>query len=259
MIDHAIFTFLLVLARVSALLAVFPLFARQQVPFSIKAGLAVSLTWFWFGALPQETLLPLDRSLYDSTGAATLLLVREILCGLILGMIAGWILIPARIAGVYIGQELGLTMGQVLDPTGADSGSEVGRLFETVAVLLFFSLNFHHWLLLALHHSFSFVNRQSGILDFPAGVLADLVNQLDEFGLLVAAPVAIALAVINFGLLYLNRASSTLNFFTVGSPVRLLSGIGILLLFWPLIVRNIAYSFERVEQSLQGVFTAFAA
>ena len=52
--EHQLFNFILILARVSAFVAFLPIFAQRQLPHLVKAGLAMSLTVFWFGALPQE-------------------------------------------------------------------------------------------------------------------------------------------------------------------------------------------------------------
>ncbi len=254
--EAAVFSFMLILARVSALIAFFPLFTRRQIPFSVKAGLSVALSLFWFGT-GTGFVLALDVRGGISPALGTVLMVREVVCGSLLGMLAGWFMIPARVAGVYIGQEMGLSMGQVLDPNGMDSGSDVGRLMETMSILLFFGLNMHHWLLLCLHHSFEFMGRNSAVIEVPTELIVGLVNQLDEFGLLVAAPVAIALAAVNFGVLYLNRASAAMNLFTVGAPARILAGLFVLVLFWPVIARNIHLSFERIDSGLQQILSAY--
>jgi flagellar biosynthetic protein FliR len=255
--ETTVFSFMLILCRVSALIAFFPLFSRKQIPFSVKAGLSVALAVFWYGNLPAG--LASSPSIADiSPVTGSLLLIREIICGSLLGMIAGWFLVPARIAGIYIGQEMGLSMGQVLDPNGMESNSEFGRLFETIALLMFFCLNIHHWVFMCLHHSFEFIGASALSLDVPTGLVVGLVNQLDEFGLLVAAPVAIALAAINFAVLYLNRASPAMNIFTVGAPARILVGLFVLVLFWPVLVRGIAHSFDTMDGSLQKILSAYS-
>ncbi len=250
--DLAIFAFLLVLARVSAFIAVFPLFSRRQVPVSVKAGMAVALTVFWYGSGIAILPPPEPGMNVTSFGPGTVALVQEILCGAVVGLITGWVLIPARIAGAYIGQELGLTMGQMMDPTGMESGSDVTRVFETISMFLFFVLDMHHWVLLCLHYSFTMLQGASGLMAIPTGALVFAISQLDEYGLLIAAPVAICLAIVNFAVLYLNKASPSLNLFTVGAPLRLICGLFCLVLFWPMIVRNISLSFESVDRDVIG-------
>ncbi len=133
-----------------------------------------------------------------SFAPGTVALVQEIFCGVVIGLVTGWILIPARIAGAYIGQELGLTMGQLMDPSGMESGSDVTRVFETISMFLFFVLDMHYWVLLCLHYSFSGMRCVSGLMEIPTEALVYAIGQLDEYGLLVAAPVAICLAISQF-------------------------------------------------------------
>jgi flagellar biosynthetic protein FliR len=250
MIDAWLVGYLLVLARVAAFIGFLPVFGRRQLPATVKAGLAVALTVFWSGS-PVTAAVRTPEDLAMATG--TVALVREIIAGTVLAMLAGLILVPIRIAGAWIGQELGLQMGQLLDPTGTESVSEVAALFEVFGLILFFLLDLHHWALWLLHWSWLFLGSATGLLALPTGEIASVVGQLEEYGLLIAAPVAIALAVINFAVLFLNKASPSLNLFSVGAPLRLLSGLTCLVLFWPVIARNMAGAFDRMDQSLQEV------
>ncbi len=251
MMDAWLLGYILVLARVASFVGFLPVFGRRQLPMAVKAGLAVALTVFWSGSSVTATVrTPEEMAL--ATG--TLALLREIASGIALAMLAGWILVPIRIAGAWIGQELGLQMGQLLDPTGTESVSEMAALFEVFGLILFFLLDLHHWALWLLHWSWLFLGSETGLLALPVGEITQVVGKLEEYGLLIAAPVAIALAVINFAVLYLNKASPSLNLFSVGAPLRLLSGLTCLVLFWPVIARNMAGSFDRMDGSLQEVF-----
>lgn len=251
MIDAWLLGFVLVLARVASFVGFLPIFGRRQMPMAVKAGMAVALTVFWSGN-PVTAAVRTPEELALATG--TLALVREILSGIVLAMLAGWILVPIRIAGAWIGQELGLQMGQLLDPTGTESVSEVAALMEVFGLILFFLLDLHHWAFWLLHWSWRFLGSATGLLELPTGEITQVVGRLEEYGLLIAAPVAIALAVINFAVLYLNKASPSLNLFSVGAPLRLLSGLTCFVLFWPVIFRNMASSFDRMDGSLQEVF-----
>lgn len=252
--EAALGGFLLVLARVSVFVAFLPLFARRQLPVTVKAALSVALSLFWFGVDPQRAVHD-GATLMGDGSVGALVLVREMAAGWLLATLAGWMLVPARIAGSWVGQEMGLQMGQQLDPTGTGPVSDVAVLFESLGILMFFVLNLHQWAFRALHWSFDFLRDDLLLFRLPLEWLVALVAEIEQLGLLVAAPVAICLAVLNFVVLYLNKASPSLNLFTIGAPLRLVSGLVCLVLFWPVLSGNIRWAMMRMDSGLLEVLS----
>ena len=105
--EHQLFNFILILARVSAFVGFLPIFAQRQLPHLVKAGLAMSLTVFWFGALPQELFYVNQIDIVVSV----LFLAKEITIGFLLAMLLGFMFVQAKIAGAYVGQEVGPLFG----------------------------------------------------------------------------------------------------------------------------------------------------
>ena len=108
--------FMLVLARVSAFIAFFPLFSRRQLPSLVKVGLAASLSIFWFSEI--ESALSLSSDAIDNLGGlhGALLIVKEVVIGIVMSIALGLFFWPAKIAGAYVGQELGLSLASISDP-----------------------------------------------------------------------------------------------------------------------------------------------
>jgi flagellar biosynthetic protein FliR len=247
MFNEQLLSFVLILGRVSAFIAFFPLFSQRQLPALVKAGLAVGLTIFWFGSVPVGSGYPAQIP----TLLAVLLMVREIGIGVLLAMTLGFMLIPARIAGAYAGQEVGLSLASISDPSTSDQSTLVTKVFETLAVLLFFGLNLHHFLILFLHASMKHLADKIDLLDLPTDGLVRLVSDLPEQGLLILAPVAIVMFLLTVGLSLLNKAAPTLNLFSVGMSLR--SGLGIvcLIVFLPVMMQAIAMFFMRTINDLE--------
>ncbi len=254
---NSLVNFVLIITRVAAFIGFFPLFSRRQIPVSIKAGLAVALSVFWFSTM-NVRVIEADLDLKNlSTVMAVLLIAREMGIGLLLGVTLGFMLIPAKIAGQYVGQELGLSMAAISDPSSPDSSGEVGQLFETLAILLFFGLNLHHFVLLFLDVTFDQLGGKIDLLRLPTDKLVALTQRLDDYGLLVAAPLGITLFLLNLGLVYLNKAAPTMNLFSVGMALRGSIGLLCILIFMPFILQAITMYFERVEQDIEGAFAMF--
>lgn len=240
MAEAAILQGVLVLARVAALIGFCPLFGGRQLPVQLKIGLAVALTAFWIGTAPADGLPEKVPALL-----AVLLISKEIAIGLLLAMLVGMLLVPARIAGSYIGQEIGISMEPVTH-SGTDPSTIMASVFETFAILMFFGLNLHHFLVLFLHYSLTAVTGPIELTQLPTAAWVDLVNRLPEYGLLIAAPIAVLGFVMVVSLYFLSKAAPTLNLFSVGMPLRVGLGVLSLVIFLPVIWQSIESYFYRM-------------
>lgn len=229
-----ILSFFLILFRVAAAIFTFPALGTRGTPRQVKIGLSVALAAFWFGQYGFSPSMDVVRLAEDPTLLRFALAVAgEILLGSFLGFAFGLLLLPFRIAGSYIGQELGLTLGNVTDPNTFSSTNAVGQLFEVLALMLFFSVDLHHVLFGIIHSSFAKSPIGQGLFQLPAAILAPTVALAHEQGLRLIAPMAI----ITFGtvvlLTIITKSSPQLNLFSVGINIRLAVGLLAILFFLP--------------------------
>jgi flagellar biosynthetic protein FliR len=235
-VQAAVVYFALVLARVATFVAVLPLLGGRQMPRSVKAGLALALTVMWSLAFFER--LPLDPWLLQESGVVPwlgfgLALVREALLGAVVGYAFSLVLLPARIAGEFLAQEMGLSFGNLVSATGENVASPVAVLLEMLAAALFFSLDGHHVFLAVMHSTFLRFPLGEGLSLTPLAALVDGAALCHEDGLMLAAPAALVLFLITVVLLLLARAHPQLNLYTVGFPLRLGAGLVALLLLLP--------------------------
>ena len=110
-----------------------------------------------------------------------------------LGYALGLFLVPFRIAGEFLGQEMGLSMAAQFDPTSNQPSGTLTQIFETVGSVLFISLDGHHVFLAALHNTFVRcpIGGLPTTLAMPNIVAGALATQ--ELGVLLAGPVAVCL------------------------------------------------------------------
>ena len=111
--------FALVLARAGTGVLVLPLFGGQNMPRMVKLGFALALAAFWITTLgvPADTAI-LRQLNAGSWPLLALAVAREALLGALLGLAFNLFLLPARYAGEFITQQMGLSLGQTLGPTG---------------------------------------------------------------------------------------------------------------------------------------------
>jgi flagellar biosynthetic protein FliR len=253
LIETWVIAFCLILARVSLFIGVFPLFGGKNIPRTVKVGLAIALavTWFGtFGFLPTQLMLV--SSLKANWLGFPFALAREAVFGAILGFAFGLFLLPARIAGAYAAQEMGLNMATLADPTTQDMSTVLAQVFEALGVLLFFSLDFHHILLSTLHLTFVRWPIGGSFSAIPSIPLMDTWAQSQEWGMLLAAPLGLCLFLTAVALALMMKVAPQLNLMSVGMTVRLCIGLVVMMVFMPdvcLLMRN---TFYQMTQFVHG-------
>ena len=208
--------FLLVLARVAGLIIFAPFFGSSAIPVRLRIALAVVLAVALFGLVAGTFTPPAD------IGHFVTALLGELVVGLILGLGAALIFVGVRLAGLLIGQQIGISLADVFDPTFEGQSSILGRLFFMLTLVLFLLLGGHRVLIAALLGSFSSV--QPGSFDFtlvPAGGLAALLSQAYLLAIRFAAPALVAVFLATVSLSFIARTIPQLNVISVGFPVQI--------------------------------------
>lgn len=244
MIEVLAVTFILTLVRVGSFVQVMPLLGGPNVPRMVKMGLSLALTAVFFEIRSD------DAHLATSWFSLGLALGREALLGALFGFAMSLFLIPARVAGALIAQEAGLTFASVVTASGSGSTDPVSSLFELLASLVFFCLDLHHIFLLVLQHSLQ--NYPIGhAFRLPNWDLITAASVAQEGGILLAAPVVLCLFLTTVVLVMMTRAAPQLNLYSVGFPLRVLIGLGVVLLLIPSILTGIMGTFSSFVELLQ--------
>src|SRR3989337_1742359 len=104
--------FMLVFARIGAMVMLLPGLGEANIPVRIKLAIALLLTL---------VILPLHRAAYNidmqSVTALLVLMMHEIVIGIVLGATARVTLSALQVAGSVIAQQLGLGFVTSVDPT----------------------------------------------------------------------------------------------------------------------------------------------
>lgn len=235
MLEAFIIASTLVLFRCAAFVAFLPPVAGQSVPNTVKIGLAMALTVVLAPRFGGNAAIELYASVSGSHAWLQLawLAVRETALGAALAWLFSLCLVPPRIAGAYIAQEMGLTMAQISSAADSQQSNVVSQVFESLAVLMFFGLNLHHTVFLMLGRSF--ISRpliQPWSLPGWDHVMY-LITRVEHQGFLIIAPVGILMFVMTVTLLVSMRAAPQFNFMSYGMTLRLIVGLVALVVFLP--------------------------
>lgn len=218
MIESLIIALVLVLFRVAAFVAFLPPVAGNNLPKSVKVGMAVALTMVW-GPMHAPMIaggLIAQGGIEIAWPMLAWLTVRETLFGIALAWLLGLVIVPVRIAGAYIGQETGLTIATLTSPTDQQNSNIFAQGLEALAIMMFFAMNVHHVMFRILHASFlRFPTVGEWNLDGMDWIVGRVSNA-GIAGLQIAAPVGIVLFAGLITLLMVMRAAPQFNLFTFG-------------------------------------------
>jgi flagellar biosynthesis protein FliR len=243
--------FCLVMARVATFVAVVPLLGGTTLPRSVKAGLTLALTMVWYVPLAEEvSAAAMMRGSFDMPWWGCLLAVgREVFLGGLLGYGLGLFLVPVHVAGEFIAQEMGLAFGSQVNPLGNASSSPLTQIMELLATALFFGADGHHIMLGMLHATFvQYPLTGAALLDVPLPRLVAGATMAQEWGLMLAAPVALCLFLTTILLALLTRAAPHMNLHSIGFPLRLGVGLTASLLLMPSWVAAVVNAFAQFKE-----------
>ena len=216
--------FLLVFARVGAMVMLMPALGEENIPMRVKLSIALLLTL---------VLLPLHRSAYhiDMTSLSGLLvlMLHEIVIGIILGATARVTLSALQVAGSVIAQQMGLGFVTSVDPTQGQQGVLVGNFLTMLGITMLFATDSHHLVIAALSDSYKIFSPGESML---TGDIAALATQAFaaafKIGLQLSAPFLVFGLVFNIGLGVLARLMPQMQVYFVGAPLSILAGFLIL-------------------------------
>jgi len=219
-------TFMLVFARVGAMVMLLPGLGEANIPVRIKLAIALLLTLI---------ILPLHRNAYhidmQSLSALIVMMVYEIMIGVVLGATARVTLAALQVAGSVIAQQMGLGFVTSVDPTQGQQGLLIGNFLTMLGLVLLFATDSHYLVIAAINDSYAIF--APGEL-MPSGDVAALAIRAFaaafKIGMQMSAPFLVFGLVFNMGLGVLARMMPQMQVYFVGVPLSILSGFLILTL-----------------------------
>ncbi|MDR4486267.1 MAG: flagellar biosynthetic protein FliR [Nitrospirales bacterium] len=201
------------------------------MPPRIKIGLAtlmaLAVTPVVTFSLPKNWLEPSNM---------VIALSAEVFIGLVLGLATRLLMSAVELAGSVMGFQVGFAMAGVLDPVTQVETPVFGQLLTMLATLLYFSVDGHHLVLLALGSSFQLIPPFGAHLSGPLlDSVAEAFQQSFEMGLKLAFPVMAATFLIHVSLGLLGRLVPQMNILMTSFPITISIGLLVLGLGLPFV------------------------
>ena len=131
-------------------------------------------------------------------------------------------------AGVLSSTAMGLNAGNLIDPSSGSQTSDLSRIYGDLVTILFLILG-GHYTVVAVAATTTGILAPGTILTqtFSADLMARLSSQIFEMGIMLSAPVIVALLLTNFVMGLISKAVPTINLFIISFPLTV--GIGLIL------------------------------
>lgn len=218
--EQRVLAFFLVLARISPLFLLAPLFSSKLVQPRVKTVLALGLAIGLSPVVSVDMRLPTD--VMDITG----LLAKELLVGTAFAYTLAATFAALSVAGSFLDTTIGFSFGSLVDPVNGNNSAILSMMYSTIGLMVFIAIGGDAWVIKGLAKTYDVV----GLLEYPsinhivAGATESFTGIFTS-ALQVAGPVLIALILTDAAFGMVTRVVPTLNAFQVAVPAKVVLGL----------------------------------
>jgi flagellar biosynthesis protein FliR len=212
--------FVLVLARVSPLFVLAPLFSSKLVTARVRGIVAVALAVGLTPALAGATKLP------TAPDELVWLIGKELLVGLAFAFVLGALFAAVSVAGSFLDTLVGFSFGSLVDPVTGTSSSVLQQTYSMMGLLIFIAIGGDAWVIRGLAETYEVVSieQMPDLGAMVAGVDAAFAS-IFAAAIQVAGPVMLALVLTDAAFGLVSRVVPQLNVFGVGFPAKVTVGL----------------------------------
>jgi flagellar biosynthesis protein FliR len=207
--------FFLVLARITPLFVVAPLFSSTMIPNPVKGVIAAAF------AIGLTSIAMHGQHVPSDPLPVAGLIVVNLLVGLLLAFTVSLVFAAIQTAGGLADSVSGFSFGATVDPINGNQGGTFAELYSLVGVMLFIAIGGDAWLLHGLTRTFDLVpltkapHITSMVAGAEAGFSAMFVSAVE-----VAAPMILALMITDVAFGLVSKVVPQMNVFSVAFPLK---------------------------------------
>ena len=239
--------FLLIVVRIASFVYTAPFFNMANTPQRTKLGLTFFISVIVFTLIPERTLE------YNSIIDFAIIIIKESVVGLLLGVSCNICIYTVSFAGHIMDSNIGLTMANSYNPNLKEQTSISATLYYYITFLMLMITGLHQFLISAIVDTYTIIPVNG------MGVNMSLYNSMltliaDYFiiGFRIALPIFVAIMIVDCVLAILTKVASQLNMFAVGIQIKILVGFFVMYLTIALLphVSNFVYQNMRAAMKL---------
>ena len=220
----------LVLVRLSGVIAFAPVFSSTAIAPQIKAGFVIAMTVL---LAPPVAALPGARAVLDANAV-----LGELGVGVIFGLTLMLLNEALNFAGTMLGYQFSFSLVNLLDPNSAVETPVLGQMLGLLGILVLLAAGLDRTMLTAVMRSFAMVPVGTGIVEAKTGAaIAAMASGIFIAGIQLAAPVMAAALTVEMTVSLIGRLSPQLPAYVLSIPLKTLVSYVVLvasLAVWPM-------------------------
>ena len=217
--------FLLIFIRVASFVFIAPFFSMSNTPKNVRVALSFFVAFLLYQSMPRQEVV------YDSLIGYTIVILKEVITGLLIGFAANLCSTIVAFAGQIASMEMGLSMASMMDPTTRENTTVTGVYYNYIILLLLMSSGMHRYFLKALAETYILIPVNGAVLNHEK-LLNAMIEFLSDYiiiGFRICLPIFAVMVILNAVLGVLAKVSPQLNMFAVGMQMKVVVGLAILL------------------------------
>ena len=238
--EQQVVAFFLVLARLSPLFVLAPLFSSQMVPPRVKGIVAVAL------AVGLSPIVAADATVNPTVWELAGLVGKEMLVGAAFAFTLGALFAAMSVAGTFIDTLIGFSFGAIVDPITGTQSAVISQLYGLIAVMIFIAIGGDSWVIQGLATTYDIVPLDAvpALGEMIKGV-QHAFSQIFVAAIQVAGPIILALILTDAAFGIVSRVVPQLNVFSVGFPAKVVVGVMLMGITMPFAVAWLSDELER--------------
>ncbi|MBZ4644133.1 MAG: flagellar biosynthesis protein FliR [Deferribacteres bacterium] len=212
--------YFLIFIRVSGIIFTAPFFGSTIIDSRLKIFLSLIMSILIFYLVPKIN--------FDNITTLLLILVilKELLIGIMIGILGRFLFVGVQFGGQIIGFQMGFGVVNILDPQTNSQISIIAQFQNIVMILIFLSIGGHRLIIEAIVQCFKIV--PLGTFVIPEHSYMFLVKTFSEIfviALKIVAPVFVTLIITHVIMGIIARLVPQINILIVGFPIQIAAGL----------------------------------
>jgi flagellar biosynthetic protein FliR len=243
--------FILVLARVTPLFLIAPLFSSTIIPPRVKAVIAVAISIGMTPIAMHGQHIPSDPV------AVAGLVIEGMLVGLAFAFSLAVLMAAVDSAGSLIDLGAGFSYGTLINPMSGEQSAVMSRFYSLFGTMIFLVIGGDAWTLRGLGRTFTLVplTQAPKLGSLVAGV-EQAFSTIFTAALEIGAPVLVALLITDVAFGIVSRVVPQMNVFAVGFPTKVAVALLVVAASLPFVANWVSEQLSSTVGAALGVLHA---
>ncbi len=226
-----LWTFVLLISRYTGLMIMMPGIGMGAEGLKVRGPAIIVFT---MASLPTMRTAPMPPDYIVMAASAG----SEFIFGYLIGLVPQIIVIGVQAGAQLATNTMGLSGSSIFDPTTGASSTDLSRIEGGLVVLMFLLLGGHYTVMQAVSGlSGQFTPGSFNFDLLTADFVIQRVASVFKTGVMISAPVIVALLLTQFVMGIISRAVPTVNIFVVSFPLTIGIGLILTILSLPEVIR----------------------